>query len=111
MLTILCIMAHIPLLQAHQAELAELCKKHYVAALDLFGSALTDRFGPESDLDFVVMFGAVPPEDYADNFFDFRDALATLFQRKIDLVEVQTLKNPYFKQVVEKTKQPVYARG
>jgi len=54
--------------------------------------------------------GAVSPEDYADNFFDFRDALAVLFQRKIDLVEVQTLKNPYFKQVVENTKQPVYAR-
>jgi predicted nucleotidyltransferase len=101
----------ISLLQAHQYELAELCTKYHVVALDLFGSALTDHYGPESDLDFVVKFGAVPPEDYADNFFDFRDALAALFQRKIDLVEVQTLKNPYFKQVVEKTKQPIYARG
>ena len=104
-------MSSIPLLEAHQSELAALCAKHHVVALDLFGSALTDRFGPESDLDFVVMFGAVTPEDYADNFFDFRDALAALFQRKIDLVEVQTLNNPYFKQVVEQTKQPVYARG
>ena len=104
-------MATIPLLQAHQSELSALCAKYHVAALDLFGSALTEHFGPESDLDFVVMFEGVPPEDYADNFFDFRDALAALLQRKIDLVEVQTLKNPYFKQVVEKTKQPVYARG
>lgn len=100
-----------PLLQAHRSELEELCAKHHVVALDLFGSALTERFGPESDLDFVVMFGTVPPEDYADNFFDFRDALAELFQRKIDLVEVQALKNPYFKQIVEKTKKPIYARG
>lgn len=99
------------LLQAHQSELSELCAKYHVVALDLFGSALTDRFGPESDLDFVVMFDGVSSEDYADNFFDFRDALTALFQRKIDLVEVQTLKNPYFKQVVEKTKQAVYARG
>ena len=104
-------MATIALLQAYQSALGALCAKHQVVALDLFGSALTDRFGPESDLDFVVMFDAVPPEDYADNFFDFRDALAALFLWKIDLVEVQALKNPYFKQVVEKTKQPVYARG
>ncbi len=104
-------MATISLLETHRVALAELCAKHHVVALDLFGSALTERFGPESDLDFVVMFGAVSPEDYADNFFDFRDALTALFQRKIDLVEVQTLKNPCFKQVVESTKQPVYARG
>lgn len=104
-------MAMIQQFQTKYAELEALCARHYVLALDLFGSALTEDFDMESDLDFVVMFGEVPLEDYADNFFDFRDALAALFQRKIDLVEVQTLKNAYFKEVVERTKHPVYARG
>ena len=104
-------MAGISLLESHRDALANLCTKYQVVALDLFGSALTDRFSPESDLDFVVKFGPVPAEAYADNFFDFRDAMAELFQRKIDLVEVQKLSNPYFKQIVENTKQPVYARG
>lgn len=104
-------MKAISLLETHRVALVELCNKYHVEALDLFGSALTDRFAPESDLDFVVAFGRVPPEDYADNFFDFRDALAALLKRKIDLIEVQTLKNPYFKKVIEKSKQPIYARG
>ncbi|MBK6933392.1 MAG: nucleotidyltransferase domain-containing protein [Saprospirales bacterium] len=90
--------------------IAALCEKHGVSALFLFGSALTEHFRPDSDLDFLVTFSQVSPAEYADNFFDFRDELSALFQRKIDLVESQTLNNPYFKKIVERTKFPVYAR-
>ena len=93
------------------SSLKLLCQKHKVASLYLFGSALTPQFNTQSDLDFLVTFGAVPPLDYADNFFDLRDALSQLFQRRIDLVEAQTLRNPYFKKVVEKTKVLIYAGG
>jgi hypothetical protein len=89
-------------------DLERLCRNHHVVSLSLFGSALTDRFGPESDLDFLVTFQGVPLETYADNFFDFRDALASLFGRKVDLVEEKTLRNPYFIEVVEKSKVLVY---
>ncbi len=89
-------------------DLERLCRKHHVVSLSLFGSALTDKFGPESDLDFLVTFQGVNPETYADNFFDFRDALASLFGRKVDLVEEKTMKNPYFKEAVERNKVAVY---
>ena len=87
-----------------------LCQKHKVEELCLFGSALTDQFHDNSDLDFLVTFGGVPPADYADNFFDFHEALGQLFARRIDLMESQTAQNPYFRQIVESTKMQVYAR-
>jgi len=39
---------------------AEFCKRHHVQRLSLFGSVLTDRFRPESDVDFLIEF---EPED------------------------------------------------
>jgi predicted nucleotidyltransferase len=39
-----------------QDRLAEICRRYGVKRLSLFGSVLTDRFGPESDVDMVVEF-------------------------------------------------------
>ena len=43
-------------------RIAEFCRKHYIRRLALFGSALRDDFGPESDVDVLVEFkpGHVP---------------------------------------------------
>ncbi|MBK8044336.1 MAG: nucleotidyltransferase domain-containing protein [Haliscomenobacter sp.] len=95
-------------LHAHKSEMESLCRQYHVKRLYLFGSALTAKFRPDSDLDFLVTFHDIEPLEYADNFFDFRDALARLFQRKVDLVESQTLKNPFFKSAVDATKVIVY---
>jgi len=35
---------------------AEFCQRHHVRRLSLFGSVLTDRFRPESDLDVLIEF-------------------------------------------------------
>ena len=34
----------------------EFCRRHHVQRLSLFGSVLTDRFRPESDLDVLIEF-------------------------------------------------------
>ena len=43
-------------------RVAEFCRKYYIRRLALFGSALRDDFGPESDVDVLVEFkpGHVP---------------------------------------------------
>ena len=38
------------------AFVAEFCRRHHVRRLSLFGSVLTDRFRPESDVDFLIEF-------------------------------------------------------
>ena len=94
----------------HQIALAELCKQFLVKELYLFGSGAKSTLSDQSDLDFLVTFGKVKDTEYAEVFFDFRDALERLFSRKIDLVESQALKNPYFKANIEATKIKVYGR-
>ena len=44
------------------AEIAAFCQRHRVRRLSLFGSVLTDQFGPESDIDMLAEFepGATP---------------------------------------------------
>ena len=57
----------------------------------------------------IVDFKDVDVNDYADNYFDLKFSLQDIFKRPIDLLEEQAIKNPYFKQVVNQTKELVYA--
>ena len=93
-----------------QAELAILCRRYGVSRLDLFGSAATgtDRSGL-SDLDFLVEFKAPSSPDYADNYFDLKEALERLFGSAVDLVVASAIRNPYFRESVERAKLSVYA--
>lgn len=45
--------AHI---QLDRDFVAEFCRRHHVQRLSLFGSVLTDRFRPESDVDVLIEF-------------------------------------------------------
>ena len=85
-----------------------LCKKHKVNNLFVFGSILTDKFNSESDIDFIVKFNKNEIIDYFDNYFDFKYALEELFDREIDLVEEQAIRNPYFKETIDSTKTLIY---
>ena len=39
-----------------QAEIEEFCRRNHIRKLSLFGSVLTPRFRPESDIDVLVEF-------------------------------------------------------
>jgi uncharacterized protein len=91
-------------------KLIELCKRHRVAELDVFGSVTTDDFDEEkSDIDFLVQFEQTVVKDRFDNFFNLLEELKQLFHRPVDLVELGGLKNPYFIEMVNKTKRRIYA--
>ena len=102
----------IPLVAQKRRELANLCERFKVERLDLFGSAADGDFKPEtSDLDFLVRFAdRQPTGDYADRFLDLADAIEKLFQCPVDLVTEQSVRNPYFRRVVEASRQPIYER-
>ena len=91
-------------------QLEMLCKKYRVARLYLFGSATTDTFNKNSDIDFLISFQKdVTLEEYADNYFDLMFEIEDMFGRKVDLIAENTLSNPYFIRSVEQTKQLIYA--
>ena len=89
-------------------EVSALCKQFKVLRLDLFGSAVRENFSDTSDLDFVVSFSAEEPREYARCYFNLVEALEKLFQRHVDLVTERSIRNPYFREEIELTRQPVY---
>ena len=96
------------LIENNIQKILDLCKRHKVHKLFVFGSVLTDRFNDDSDVDLVVDFNKTEVEDYFDNYFDFKYSLQDLLGREIDLLEEQTIKNPYLKKNVDSTKMLIY---
>jgi len=97
-------------LKQHKAALDELCRRYAVQRLELFGSGATDAFdSSRSDLDFLVEFGPDQERDLFHRYFELQESLQNLFARKVDLVMVGAMKNPYFIEAVNKTRQLVYA--
>lgn len=89
-------------------EITGLCKTHKVATLFVFGSVLSDRFKPGSDVDMLVDFKGVDLYNYADNYFDLKLALEKLLQHEVDLLEEKAIRNPYLRQSIDSTKQLIY---
>lgn len=98
------------LIELNMQRILDLCRKHQVKTLSVFGSILTDRFNDKSDVDLLVDFKPQDPDqfDYVSNFFGLRDALERLFNRKVDLIEYGADLNPIFKALVDKKKQLIY---
>lgn len=90
--------------------LIDLCKRHKVKELFVFGSALTSKFNDSSDIDFLVQFENVDLLEYADNYFDLKEKLEKLLGREIDLLENQAIRNPIFRRVLDREKRIVYDR-
>lgn len=100
----------IQLVKDKEQELKLICEHFLVAELYLFGSALTESFNKNSDLDFAVLFKeSLSPLEHGDAFFNLLDELEKLFERKIDLISYRVIKNPIFKEELDKTKLSLYA--
>jgi predicted nucleotidyltransferase len=99
------------LIQEHINEIIALCDKHNISELYVFGSVLTDSFTKDSDIDFLVRFGEVDLFEYFDNYMEFKESLESLFDRTVDLVEMQTLKNPILKRSIDNKKTLLYGRA
>jgi hypothetical protein len=101
----------ISLIENNYEAIKDLCVKFRVRRLELFGSAIDDEnFDPEnSDIDFLVEFQPLKQGEYADTYFGLLEALESLFDRHIDLVMVRAVKNPYFLEVINRSRKVLYA--
>lgn len=88
--------------------LAEFCRKCRIRELSLFDSALTEDFGLESDLGFLVSF---EPESswVLFDLIHIKDDLKTRLGRPVDLVEKEALRNPWRKCEILTTREVIYA--
>ncbi len=99
------------LIERHRSALYDLCRRHGVERLYLFGSAAAGRSEHPNDLDFLVeLADRQPTASYADRYLDLADGLERLFGRRVDLVTDQSIRNPYFRREVEATRELVYGK-
>jgi len=98
------------LIDPQLAQVSSLCRRYGVRKLELFGSATTGAFDAQrSDLDFLIEFDPDGDDSLFHRYFGLNEDLEALLGRNLDLVMVGTLKNPYFIDSVNKTRQTVYA--
>jgi len=93
---------------AAERAVQELCLRHNVLRLCLFGSASTGRLTDESDLDFLVEFRPMTASRHADTYFGLLADLEILFDRRIDLLESSAIENPYFRRGIEQSQRLMY---
>ena len=101
----------IALIENNIQAIRELCKKHHVKSFYLVGSATKEnRFTETSDVDFLYRFRKedIDEMDYADNYFDLLFELQDMLNRKVDLVAEEKMKNPYFIESINESKQMIY---
>lgn len=97
-------------IESRKDKIAEICRRHRVERLDLFGSAArgTDFDPATSDADFLVAFA--PPllpglfERRTGLLNDLRAALG----RDVDLIRTGTIRNRYRVDSINRDVEPVY---
>jgi len=93
-------------IQVPEQEIADLCRRHHIRRLALFGSILSDEFRPDSDVDVLVEFepGKTPGLD----FFGIEIELSELLGRPVDLNTPRSISR-YFRDQVLAEARTVYA--
>lgn len=90
-----------------ETALPVMCRRLGVRRLELFGSAVEDRFDPaRSDLDFLVEFE--PGRGDFSTYFDLKEGLAGMFGQPVDLLMAGTIRNPYRRRSIEAQRRQVF---
>jgi predicted nucleotidyltransferase len=98
------------MLMVRREQLVALCEKYRVRRLDVFGSAAGDDFNERSsDIDLLVELEDMPFPDRADAYLGLLTGAEALLGRRVDLVEVSAVRNPYLRQGIEASRQLLYA--
>lgn len=91
-------------------QIAEICRRHGVKRLELFGSAARDDFYPQkSDIDFLVEFKSYDDPAIADHWFGLQEDLTSFLGHAVDLCSLRTAKDPLFLSVANRSRVGLYA--
>ncbi len=101
----------IELIQRLQPEIAAICRRQGIHRLDVFGSAATGQFDPQdSDVDFIAEFDdSSPSGGLLDRYLELATRLEALLGTAVDIITPRSLRNPYFRESVNASRETVYA--
>jgi predicted nucleotidyltransferase len=99
-----------PALQSQLPVITRLFKEHKIKSAFAFGSIVSEKFDEKSDIDLLINFeDGVESLEKGEIWWNLHDKLRTIFNREIDLVIENSLKNPYFIEEINEKKQLIYA--
>ncbi|MBI4289552.1 MAG: nucleotidyltransferase domain-containing protein [Chloroflexi bacterium] len=90
-----------------EEKLVAICQKNDVVLLAVFGSFVRGEGRKRSDVDVLIKYR----ENSLKTLFDLvalQQKLRNVFRRKVDLVEIGGLTNPYIRQEVLKSMKVIY---
>ena len=94
-----------------QADVTEFCRRWKIAELALFGSAVREDFGPDSDVDLLVSFAPHAAWSLLDHV-RMQEELGELLGRSVDLVSrraIERSRNPLRRRAILDSAKTVYA--
>jgi hypothetical protein len=94
--------------QCDENKIKELAQLYKIKEIALFGSALRDDFNKDSDVDLLVVFKEDADYSYFD-LMEIKQEFEKLFNRQVDIVEKDALRNPYRKKTILNSARIIYA--
>lgn len=88
-------------------RLADICRRHSVMELAMFGSVLRDDFGPDSDIDLLYVFAPGARVGWS-GIYELDRELTELFGRQVDLVPKRYVSASFERHILPQA-QPLYA--
>lgn len=95
------------LIDRDRAGFSALLAANSVSRLYAFGSSVHGPFRPDSDVDVLVEVDA-PDEQAGGLLINVWNGLEDFFQRPVDMLTESSLRNPYLRAEVERTKKLIY---
>ncbi len=101
----------IELIQSHQTQIASICRALGIQRLDVFGSAATGGFDAKSsDLDFIAEFEEQSASGgLLSRYLELATKLEDLLGTAVDIITPRSMRNPYFSESVNASRETVYA--
>ena len=97
----------------NREKLGQFCRERGIARLELLGSALSENFQADSDVDLLATLHANVRPTLLD-WAEMQEKLATMLGRPVDLVSrkaIERSRNRYRKHSILSTATPIYAEG
>lgn len=93
--------------EQYQDRISSICKKYHVRNLTAFGSAVTEQFHEQSDIDFLIELDGA--QDGLKRYMNVKFELELLLSRSVDLVMPRAIKNKRIREYIFSNTRMLYA--